>query len=76
MEIDSLHLALIVQGTIKRAKEGNPLDKETLEQWNRMNQEEGLPPMEDQLKAWVEQNRPKPSLYRAKQVYSYPMRAT
>lgn len=71
MEIDSLHLALIVQGTIKRAKEGNPLAKETLDQWNRVNQEEGLPPMEEQLKAWVEQNRPKPSLYRAKDPVSH-----
>jgi len=59
MEIDSLHLALIVQGVIKRAKEGDPLAKETLEEWNRMNQEEGLPPMEQLLREWVEQNRPK-----------------
>lgn len=71
MEIDSLHMALVVQGTIKRAKEGDPLDKETLEQWNRMNQEEGLPPMEQQLREWVEQNRPKPSLYRAKDPVSH-----
>ncbi len=61
MEIDSLHLALVVQGTIQRAKKGDPLAKETLEQWNRMNQEEGLPPMEQLLREWVEQNRPKES---------------
>jgi len=59
MEIDSTHLALVVQGTIKRAKEGNPLAKETLEEWNQINQEEGLPPMEQLLREWVEQNRPK-----------------
>ena len=59
MKIDSLQLALYVQGVIKGAKEGDPLDKETLDQWNQMNQEEGLPPMEDLLKDWVEKNRPK-----------------
>lgn len=61
MEIDSTHLALVVQGTIKRAKEGDPLAKETLEQWNRANQEDGLPPMEQLLRDWVEKNQPKES---------------
>jgi hypothetical protein len=59
MEIDSLQLALYVQGVIKGAKEGDPLDKETLEQWNQMNQEEGLPPMEQLLREWVAKNRPR-----------------
>ena len=58
MEIDSLHLALIVQGTIKRAKEGNQLAKETLDQWNRVNQEEGLPPMKEQLAEWEKAHQP------------------
>ena len=59
MEIDSIHFALVVQGVIKRAKMGSQMDKETLAQWNRTNQEEGLPPMEQLLREWVEKNRPK-----------------
>ena len=59
MEIDSLQLALVVQGVIKGAKERDPLDKQTLEEWNRTNQEDGLPPMEQLLREWVEKNRPK-----------------
>ena len=58
MKIDSQQLALYVQAILQDAEKGDQLAMQTLTEWDEMNQEEGLPPMKEQLTEWMKANTP------------------
>ncbi len=61
MKIDSLQFALYVQAILQDAEKGDQLAMQTLTEWDEMNQEEGLPPMKEQLTEWNKANAPQRS---------------
>ena len=61
MKIDSLQFAMYVQAILQDAEKGDQLAMQTLTEWDEMNQEEGLPPMKEQLTEWNKANAPQRS---------------